>query len=136
MAPMPESARTIRARSSWMRVALVVVALMATALAIGLNRHHSDSAGSHESSVVSISINDGAAPAEAAVIDAISGAGGAVAVCALIVLCCIALGARGFALVRTWTAALAMRPRPSDEGPVLLLRRLTPSLTTLSISRT
>jgi len=120
-----------------MRVALVVVALIATALAIGLTRHHSDSAAPHDSSVLSISIDDaGAAPADAAVTDAISMAGGAVAVCALIVLCCIALGARGFALVRTWTAALAIRPRPGDQGRNLLPRRPTPSLTTLSISRT
>jgi hypothetical protein len=139
MWPMPESAyRRTRLRSDWMRVALVVVALIATALAIGLSRHHADNADAHDASATSIAVSDAVATDSGSSVASaeIDFVGGAIVVCALIVLCCIALGARVFALVRAWTAGLVDRFVPPIQSEILPFPKLAPSLVVLSISRT
>lgn len=120
-----------------MRIALVVVALIATAIAIGMTRHH-EVVDQHDAVAASVSTTDPAAAdsGSAAAVAEIDLVGGAIVVCALIVLCCIALGARGFALVRTFTAALAQRLVPTSPSGHLPFPKLAPSLVALSISRT
>lgn len=141
MWPMPEPAqRHTRAHSSWMRVVLVVVALVATALAIGLTRHHTDGPTSHEASALTapallgaVSTTDVGADAADLILNV---AEGALAVCVLIVLCCIAIGARGFSLLRRSSASPPVRPVLRVPARHLDVLALAPSLSSLSISRT
>jgi len=126
-----------------MRVALVIVALVATALAIGLNRHHTETAASHDAASVTMPVllgaDTGAVDVDEAVaadVMAASTLGGALAICGLLVLCCVALAARAFALHRRLMPQPAPPRYPRAQTPPARVRSAAPSLTALSISRT
>lgn len=137
MGSMPESAaRHPMAPSAWMRVALAIVALLATTLAMGLTRQHAEDAAYHEAVGAAASVATAAEEiAEVALGSDSTVLVGFLLVTTLLVLSMLLVGMRGFSFLRRWSRMASARI------PVVRVHEShhpssAPSLAILSISRT
>lgn len=119
-----------------MRVALAIVALLATTLAMGLTRQHAEDAAFHEAAGAATS----AATSTEETADVVLGTDSAallgfLIVTTLLVLSMLLVGVRGLSFLRRWSRVASVRI------PVVRVHEphhpsTAPSLAVLSISRT